>query len=226
MTDLPYTLKVDTWETPATKYPLGKVGTAEVARKRQHRGFYRMEAVLGYLFYRATKPIMITDLKIHGRIWMVDDPLQWLGMKELAKHSEGKVLVGGLGLGLVVHALLENSAVTQIDVVEINSDVISLIKPCLPGSEKMRVFPNDVLKFDPLLATHDTDFQDYKTVILDLWVGAGTKETAREMLSTFAHMKWRYPKANIMIWGHGAHWLNPSVDLEVRKKIPEYYYEE
>jgi len=224
MVDLPYTLTVDRWETPATKYPLGRVGRAEITRKWQAKGFYCMEGVAGYVWYRVTKPIEVTNLKISGRIWMVDDPLHWFGMKGLAKYSEEKVLVGGLGLGLIVHALLENKKVTQIDVVEINPDVIDLIHPLLPKSNKIRVYKDNVFSFDPLISTHNTDFGDYTTVILDVWVGPGTREKANEMLSAFAHLKWRYQKANVTIWGHGAHWLNPSIDDKLREQISEKGY--
>ena len=225
--DLPYTLRIDgSWETPATKYPLGKIGRAEITRKRQSRGLYRMEAVCGYLYYKLAKPIMVTSLKIRGRIWMVDDPLHWFGMKELAKYSEGKVLVGGLGLGLIVHALLENKNVADIDVVEFNHDVTNLVTPHLPKTERLRIYEDNVFSFDPrdILSTPKTDFGDYKTVILDVWTGRGTTEMLRQMLSSFAHMKWQYHNANVVIWGHGAHWLNPSVDEEVSKMITKDYW--
>jgi len=214
--DLPYTLDIERWETPATNYPLASLYSAEITRRRQSKGLYRMEGVRGFLYYRVRTPINVTYLKIRGRVVMLDDPLHWYGMVELAKHSNGKVLVGGLGLGLVVHGLLENSKVDEIDVVEINPDVIKLIQPLLPQSQRVSIHEQNVFVFDIE--------KDYRTVILDLWVGEGTREVSRQMLSAFATFKVRYPRANVYIWGHGSPSLNPSVDPNVRKKIPRDYW--
>jgi len=217
--ELPYTLKIDRWETPATKYPLTKVGVAEISRRRQGRGVYRMEGVCGYAFYQVTNPIEVTNLKIGGQVVMLDDPLHWLGMKELAKHSKGKVLVGGLGLGLIVHALIENEVVTDIDVVEINPDVIKLITPLLPLSEKLHIENYDVMAVSPE--------KDYNTVILDLWVKAEKEPGTtifNQMVIAFATFKRLYPTANVFIWGIGDASINPSIDPEVRKLIPKDYW--
>ena len=213
--EFPYTLKVDNWETPATKYPLARVGSAEISRVRYNRNYYRMEAVCGYMFFQVTKPIHVTNLKINGQVWMVDDPLHWYGMQELAKHSKGKVLVGGLGLGLIIHALQKNPKVSRIDVLEINQDVIDLVKPLLFGLNKAHVHKGNVFH-----CAHG----EYDTVILDLWVGKGTPKVGYEMLGAFATFKARFPKANVFIWGHGSSSLNPAVDDKLRKQIPKEYY--
>ncbi len=86
-----------------------------------------MEGVRGYDYFTVKKPIPITSLIVDRQTWMVDDPLHWYGMQDLAKAASGRVLVAGLGLGLVIHALEENEAVTAVDVVEIDEDVIGLI---------------------------------------------------------------------------------------------------
>lgn len=65
--------------------------------------------------------------KDHGDIVMEDS------LSELEKHlpiwmsAHGRVLVSGLGLGCVVRGLLANTNVKHIDVMEIDSTIISLI---------------------------------------------------------------------------------------------------
>lgn len=43
----PSTLVVDAWDTPATRYPLKKVGRAKITRTQLKKGFLLMEGVRG-----------------------------------------------------------------------------------------------------------------------------------------------------------------------------------
>ena len=104
-------LEIIEWETPATKYPLIKTGSVKISRINQKAGYYYMEGVRGYDYYHHAKKIPITCLKIGRETVMVDDPLHWIGMQDLAKAMKGKVLIAGLGLGLVLHALRDNKEV-------------------------------------------------------------------------------------------------------------------
>lgn len=207
-------------ETPATKYPLRKVGSAELVRSKYKKGFYFMEGVDGYDFFYVEKPIEVTSLKIDGETWMVDDPLHNIGMKRLAENSEGKVLVGGLGLGLVIHELVKNPKVKQIDVVERNKDVIDLISPNLPN-DKVKIYNADVFDFKD---------KDYDTIILDLWVrGEGEGENnfsmLNSMLNAYTIFKSSNPKGKVFIWGIRDKELNPAykgVSKEYLEMINEY----
>ncbi|MBU0778149.1 hypothetical protein KKF82_07810, partial [Patescibacteria group bacterium] len=78
---------------------------AKITRTQLNKDIYLMEGVRGYGKYYVKKPIPVTSLKIGRETVMVDDPLQWYGMQDLARHCKGKVLIGGLGLGLILHAL-------------------------------------------------------------------------------------------------------------------------
>jgi len=210
--ELPYTLMVDKWETPASKYPLKTVGSAEIFRKKYRRNsYYYMEGVNGYAFYKVVNPIEVTHLKINGKVVMLDDPKHWWGMKLLGEHSEGKVLCGGLGLGLIVHALLENEKVTKIDVAEINPDVIELVGPLLPSIEGVRIMQTDV---------YDVDAKDYDTIILDLWSWTKPKpEHASSIARAVVYFKIQNPNAAVFAWGHGNWVFNPTFNHEVRRKF-------
>lgn len=172
-----------------------------------------MEGVAGYLYYQLKKPIEITSLKINGKEVMVDDPLHWIGMNLLAKHCKGKVLIGGLGLGLIIHALFieGENALTKIDVAEVNPDVSKLISPFLPHSPKVELINKDIFTMNA---------SDYDTVVLDLWV-KGEKDSPRvmgmDMLRAFTHFKAQNANNNIYIWGMGESIINPAVDPKVRK---------
>jgi len=206
------------YKTPASYYPIKKVGSAEINRIKQREGFYWMEGVCGYAFYYVHKYINVTELKIHGETVMVDDPLHWMGMAELARNSGGNVLVGGLGLGLIVYSLRINPHVKKIDVVEINEDVIKLIAPLLPKSKRIRIFHDNIYEFE-------NSQTEYNTVILDLWVKSEDEDgrpMVTEMLASYAKFKVKYPKARIFIWGIGDSTINPAVNSEVRRMIEDF----
>jgi hypothetical protein len=215
--DKPKILKILDWMTPATKYPLKKYGSARIVRIKYTKGFYLMEGVAGYDYMHVENKIPVTSLKINNETVMVDEPSHWLGMKKLAEKSKGNVLVCGLGLGLVVHALIENHDVRKIDVVELNKDVITLIQPLLPTDNRLFIYNDNA--FDKKWLE-----SDYDTIILDLWVRnknkvglAGLPDAdviPTDLLSAFAWFKLRYQKSNVYVWGMYNKDLNPAVEKE------------
>ena len=217
----PSFLKIYSWETPATKYPLMKRGKARLSRKSYTKGFYNMEGVRGYDYFTLKKPIPVTSLIVGKETWMVDDPLHWYGMQDLAKAANGKVLVAGLGLGLVIHALEENAAVTIIDAVEIDEDIINLITPLIKMS-KTKIINDDFWLH--LYKTKET----YDTCILDIWVYDETDRirTGYNMLAALGSVSTKFPSAKVYIWGIRDPKWNPAVTkapcyLETERRIEE-----
>lgn len=208
----PATLVIDAWDTPATRYRLEKVGRAKITRTQLNKDIYLMEGVRGYGKYYVKKPIPVTSLKIGRETVMVDDPLQWYGMQDLARHCKGKVLIGGLGLGLILHALQDNRDVTEIHVIENNFDVIGLMIDNLPPSDKIKwqIIPADVYWY----LDHRAKCQKYDTVVLDIWWGRGSIQIGMEMMVATAKTKYALPDAKLMIWGHRDPEINPAVIKE------------
>ena len=202
----PCFLKIYSWETPATRYPLMKSGEAWLSRKSYTKGFYIMEGVRGYDYFTVKKPIPVTSLMVGKETWMVDDPLHWYGMQDLAKAARGRVLVAGLGLGLVIHALEDNESVTNIDVVEINMDVINLITPLI-GMSKTNIIKDDLWRY--LYRTEEA----YDTCILDIWVYGETDRirTGYSMIAAIGSVSTRYPSAKVYVWGIRDPKWNPAV---------------
>lgn len=206
----PSTLVIDAWDTPATRYPLEKVGRAKITRK-QLKGFFLMEGVRGYSKYYVKNSIPVTSLKIGKETVMIDDPLQWYGMQDLARHCKGKVMLGGLGMGLILHALQDNRDVTEIHIIENNCDVIELMFDNLPKDPKWKIIPEDVY----LYLDHYARGQKYDTVVLDTWWGRGSMQIGIEMMVATAKTKYALPDAKLMIWGHRDPEINPAVTKEI-----------
>ena len=208
----PSTFVIDAWDTPATKYRLEKVGRAKITRSQLRKDIYLMEGVRGYAKYYVKKPIPVTSLKIGRETVMVDDPLQWCGMQDLARHCRGKVMIGGLGLGLILHALQDNRDVTEIHVIENNFDVIELMINNLPmDNPKWQIIPADVYWY----LDYRAKCQKYDTVVLDIWWGRGSAQIGMEMMVATAKTKYALPDAKLMIWGHRDPEINPAVTKEI-----------
>lgn len=76
-----------------------------------------------------------TALYRKGSLWMSDTPDERNDhlpfVQDVYGRGDSRILVGGLGLGMVVSALLTVESVTHIDVIEIDPDVIALVGPTL-----------------------------------------------------------------------------------------------
>lgn len=89
---------------------------------------------------------------------------------DLMAHAHGRVLIGGLGMGMIIHGLVklvhgDNYPVTDITVVEASEDVIRLIKPTLPRDPGVpfKVVHNDIFHYKPERG------ERFNTVFLDIW---------------------------------------------------------
>jgi hypothetical protein len=202
-------LEIKSWKTKATDYPASSFGSASITKTVYKKGLYLMEGVDGYELYHLKKPAVITELRINGEVVMVDDPLHWIGMQRLAEACKSRVLIGGLGLGLILHHLASNENVSEVKVVEINSDIINLIKPLLPEDDRVEIVNDDVFKY-----VHG----NYDTIVLDLWVrGEDTKTKIAGLNEEFppfiAYLRFKAnnPKANVYVWGLRDPAINPAV---------------
>lgn len=196
-------LRLDSWHTPATDYPECQVGDYRIHHSRYTPGFYEMHGIDDHILFHAVKSIPITNLQQkRGRRWynwMVDDPPHWRAMQIYAEGSKGKVLTSGLGLGLIVYGLVENSDVTEIVVVERSAAVVQLIAPHLPKSSKLRFVIGDFYHFV------DTDSTQWDTIIADLWVSSNSEQKLElfyyEVIPTLAMLRSRYPEASLTFHG-------------------------
>lgn len=109
--------------------PEGKSGDVAVERFEVKDDFTLFRMAIGG---RGTRPGEYTKITRNGNLWMSDtraeffDSLRFIGE---AKRLGGRVLVNGLGLGVVIGHLLECDKIEHIDVVEIDEDVIKLVAP-------------------------------------------------------------------------------------------------
>jgi hypothetical protein len=200
-------IKIDKWETPATGYPTKELGSVRIIHGFYNYGYFHNYGVRGYKFFEVTKQIPITSLEIKDEksrnwvTWMVDDPPHWWSMQDYARNSVGKVLVAGLGLGLLAHELLDNIDIDSITIVEKNKDVIYLISPLLPKAEdiKFRIINKDFYDF-----IHESE-EEFDRIIVDIWTSDSLEKTKKllitEVLPLSYYLKIKYPDASMVFHG-------------------------
>ncbi|MDD3493590.1 MAG: hypothetical protein PHZ19_08870 [Candidatus Thermoplasmatota archaeon] len=209
-----YTLNLDDWHTPATEYPEIQEGNVRIRKLKYTRGCYEMYGIDGMLIYEVMKPLIITQLQeLRGKrwhSWMVDDPPHYRAMEIYAQHSHGRVLVAGLGLGLVLHALVKNPDVTEIVVVEKNIDVIRLMCDLIP--------PKPRIVHDDFLTYVDRGLGKWDTIIVDLWVSRNVDEKMRlfreEVVPMAVYLNTKFPDTQKVF--HGFHTLS-----DIKHTTPE-----
>jgi hypothetical protein len=119
------------YEAMTVTVPPGLAGGVEVRRF----AVTEQESTRSYLGGRGrgVRPGTYTGLYRRGYLWMSDTPDEkrdHLPILNRVRHlGAERVLVNGLGLGMVVAALLACETVQQIDVVEIDPEVIALVGP-------------------------------------------------------------------------------------------------
>ena len=126
--------------------------------------------------YRPVTARFDTDLKIHKlctkkdkRTLMSDHPQEIFLSKEGITLAMGKVLIGGLGLGYAIDKIADDPTVDKVDVVEIEKDIIDLVKPHL-HFKKINVIHADIFKY---LATTK---KKYNYIFLDTWYRSNENE--------------------------------------------------
>jgi hypothetical protein len=120
---------------------------------------------------RGCCPGTYTRLTRNGHLWMSDttaERMDHLSAAYAIEHYGGRVLIGGLGLGMILRAALLTPTVTHIDVVEIDPDVVALVGPTYlkTAREKgisLTIHTADVLTMKWPIGTH------WNVAWFDIW---------------------------------------------------------
>lgn len=210
------------WRTPATGYPERQLGNYRIKRI-YYRGHYYMYGIDGYLFFEAPKRIPVTQLQeLRGKrwhSWMVDDPPHERAMEIYAEQSRGRVLIAGLGLGLILHALAKNDRVTSVTCIEISQEVIGLVGPEVwKYRPKIQVIREDFYKFIR------EDNTKWDGIITDLWVAGPENKMDifyHEVLPFAVALRVKYPDTPLTFHGFSTVSDIKHTTLEMTEKVCE-----
>lgn len=160
------------YASPLKNLPEGKSGSMEVKHVLHRRGEKLPVIGMRQALTRGIAPASVTlpfDLVVHsltekGGVWMTDLPEELQQIAELLYRfsPKGRVLVGGLGLGVLTSALLSLKQVKRVTTVEINPDVVKLCWR-FADERKARLVQQDLHRF---LRDESEPFDYY---LLDTW---------------------------------------------------------
>jgi hypothetical protein len=92
-----------------------------------------------------------TRLVHAGRgIVMSDTPEEMRDHREAALRAHGSCLINGLGLGMILAAVLKKPDVTDVTVVETDPDAIALVGPTYDANPRLTIVHADALAYQPL----------------------------------------------------------------------------
>ena len=122
-------------DTMTVTLPEGESGNVRIARyevtERDQQAQLMRAAFTGDR--RLVPAGTYTGLYRAGSLWMSDTPDEKRdhapALRAATRLDAGRVLINGLGLGMIVGALLHLDTVTHIDVVEVDPDVVALVGP-------------------------------------------------------------------------------------------------
>lgn len=114
-------------------------------------------------------------LRVSNKLMMSNTPMEMATNLSFLLNAHGKVLIGGLGIGLIILPLLENENVEHITVIEKSQDVIDLVNSQLNlPKDKVTVICDDVYNFQ--VEGH------YNCIYMDIWPGISRDIYEDEML--------------------------------------------
>ncbi len=106
---------------------------------------------------RYARPGRYTRLTVDGQLWMTDTDAEMSDHMAFVNHvvaaRAGHILITGLGLGMVVHAMLLLPRMQRVDVIETDSDVIALVAGHCRDMVAVSVSSSEFTTVTPILAS-------------------------------------------------------------------------
>lgn len=124
-------------------------------------------------------------LRVHGELMMSDTRMEHMTNYDFVRFAKGNILVAGLGLGMILHPILDKDSVTNVTVVEKYADVITLIRPTIPHP-KLTLINADIYEWKPSKGIK------YDCIYFDIWAEQST-DTLEDMKKL--HLRFRSYKS-------------------------------
>src|SRR5262249_49322032 len=99
-------------------------------------------------------------------VWTSDRPIEQYQQRASIRGFRGRVLIGGLGIGLVVPGVTQRETVSRVDVVEQSPEVVPMVAPYV-GDARTHLPEKDLFQFLRQAPARPT----YHAVFFDIWRG-------------------------------------------------------
>lgn len=107
-------------------------------------------------------------LVVDGELMMSDTRMERITNHEFIRKAKGKVLIAGLGVGLILKNIFDKinkGVITEVVVVEKYQDVIDLIAPYFKGWDMIKIVKGDIFDWRPKKG------EKFDTIYFDIWPG-------------------------------------------------------
>jgi hypothetical protein len=101
-------------------------------------------------------------LRIDGHVIMSNTDMEVRTNRAVVRQAHGRVLIAGLGLGMILQGILPKPEVTAVSVIECNHDVIALIEPSV-RHHKLTVIHDDIFAWKPVRG------ERFNCIYFDIW---------------------------------------------------------
>ena len=127
--------------------PNGKSGNWEVSDVEVSKLDSMMSGMRSAIYYCPAGTYK--RLTRNGSCVMSNTPMELRTNAEFVRKAKGHVHINGLGLGVVLLAVLMKPEVESVTVVEKNEDVINLVAPSFAPFDKLTIIQGDALEYKP-----------------------------------------------------------------------------
>jgi len=128
----------------------------------------------------------------NGGLLMSDSPQEMFLQYEAYKEAHGRVLVGGLGLGMSPSLFANKGNVSEVVVVEIEKDIITL---CRPKNGKIKVVRGDIWNF------LKTTKESFDFIYIDIHYGTHCGEYLKTVIPMRKILEERFANIPSQFWG-------------------------
>jgi spermidine synthase len=182
--------------------PQGHIGSARVEHFDVSQFQSQMSALRGMREFvsRGTYAKLIVD----GVLMMSDTDYERRTNATIACTARGTVLIAGLGLGMLLTAVLKRADVKRVVCVEQSADVIALVAPAIRSyvgpraARKLTIVQGDI--WDDATREHVKTLGPYDVQWFDIWA-----DTSTDTLADMASLGRKY-RAMLADGGDVDHW--------------------
>jgi hypothetical protein len=150
-------------------------------------------------------------LIVDGELMMSDTPMERLSNLDFINNANGRVLIAGLGIGMIINAIVEKKDVTEVVVIEKYQDVIDLVLPKIKHP-KLKVICADIFDYKPIKG------DKYDVVYFDIWATI-SQDNLEEMKTLANKFKYSINRDNSRCWINS--WMKEFLQKERRKELRE-----
>ena len=183
--------------------PEGSCGVAEV----QHYEVNQFASSMSIFSGEPVSPGRYAKLKVGRVLMMSDTSMEKRSNCEFAYQARGRVLVAGLGLGLILFAIADKPEVQHVTVVEKFDDVIQLVGPSVQAKfgDKLDIVCADIFDWKPIKG------RTWNVIYFDIWENICT-----DNLKEIATLHRKFSRS--LDRDHGPGWMNSWMRNELQRR--------